>query len=193
MSTPTPAFSSEGPNDSASDYNATVYIIKSVLAEMQTASLVEVINVDTGAKTVDIKVLTNLQTAGGVSVEHGVISGLPYFRLQGGANAIILDPQPEDIGVAVFCSRDISSVVAAKGQANPGSARTFDWSDGLYFGGLLNMSPTQFIQFVAGIVMQSPVVSTTQNLSVGTGKSGTFTDTTGQVATFQDGVLVNIA
>jgi len=188
-----PAFSNEGPNDAASDYNATVFIINSVLATMQTATLARVVAVNVPAGTVDIKVLVNLRSANGVAIPHDVIYGLPYFRLQGGANAIIIDPKVGDIGPAVFCSRDISSVVAAKGQANPGSTRTFDWSDGLYFGGMLNMTPSQFIQFVAGIVMQSPVVSTTQNLSVGTGASGTLTDTTGQVATFQDGILVNIA
>lgn len=188
-----PAFSSEGPNDSASDYNATMYVIHSVLAKMQTATLARVVGVNVPAGTVDVKVLVNLQSANGVAVPHETIYGLPYFRLQGGANAIIIDPKVGDIGPAVFCSRDISSVVTAKGQANPGSSRQFDWSDGLYFGGLLNMSPSQFIQFVAGIVIRSPVVSTTGNLSVGTGVNAVSTDTTGQTLTFQNGILVNVA
>lgn len=159
-----PAFSNEGPNDAASDYNATLFVINSVLATMQTATLAEVVAVDTDAGTVDIKVLVNLLTANGVAVPHGVIYGLPYFRLQGGNNGIIIDPVVGDKGPAVFCSRDISGVVAAKGQASPGSLRKFDWSDGLYFGGLLNTSPAQFIQFItAGILIKSPTKITLQS------------------------------
>jgi hypothetical protein len=105
--------------------------------------------------TVDVQVLINLQSANGVAIQHDIIYGLPYFRMQGGDTAVILDPKPGDIGAAVFCSRDISSVVAANIgtdtalTGNPGSARTFDWSDGLYFGGLLNGVPARFIQFDA--------------------------------------------
>lgn len=165
----TPAFSNEGPNDAASEYNAMVFIINSVLAGMQTASLVKVLACtnDGGVSavgTVDVQVLTNLQTANGVAIEHPTIYGVPYFRIQGGVNAVIIDPKPGDTGAAVFCSRDISSVVAAKAQANPGSARRFDWSDGLYFGGMLNGVPTQYVQFTdEGITVVSPMKVTVQS------------------------------
>lgn len=174
MSTPTPAFSNEGPNDAASQYNAMVFIINSVLSGVQTASLVKVLacSNDGGVSPVgivDVQVLTNLQTAGGAAVAHPTIYSLPYFRIQGGANAVILDPQPGDIGAAVFCSRDISSVVAANLgtddalTASPGSMRRFDWSDGLYFGGMLNGVPTQYVQFTdAGITVVSPTKVTVQ-------------------------------
>ena len=50
----------------------------------------------------------------------------------------------------VFASRDSSAVISAKGLANPGSQRRFSgWSDGIYLGGLLNATPTQYLQFVA--------------------------------------------
>lgn len=162
------AFSNEGPNDSQGQYNQVSFIVQSILANVQTASLVKVIacSNDGGLSpvgTVDVKVLTNIQTAVGVAIPHGVIYGLPYFRIQGGINAIILDPQPGDIGAAVFCSRDISSVVAAKAQANPDSKRLFDWSDGLYFGGMLNGVPQQYVQFNDdGITLVSPTKVTIQ-------------------------------
>lgn len=47
---------------------------------------------------------------------------------------------------AVFASTDISNVKRAKEPTTPGSFRRFDWSDGIYLGGLLNAEPTQFIQ-----------------------------------------------
>ena len=50
----------------------------------------------------------------GQPTPHGVIYGLPYIRVQGGSNAVILDPQVGDIGLAVFCAQDISKVKATK-------------------------------------------------------------------------------
>jgi len=182
-----PAFSNEGPNDSEGQYNAMVFIINSVLAGMQSASLVKVIGCtnDGGVSavgTVDVQVLTNLQSANGVAVQHGIIYGLPYFRIQGGTNAVILDPKPGDIGAAVFCSRDISAVVAANlGNsdailANPGSQRTFDWSDGLYFGGMLNGVPTQYVQFTdSGITVVSPTKVIVQAPAIDLEGSSTIT------------------
>lgn len=44
----------------------------------------------------------------------------------------------------------------------------------------------------AGVVFATAVVSTTQNLSVGTGWSGVFTTLTGQTVTVQNGIIVNV-
>jgi hypothetical protein len=86
--------------------------------------------------------------------------GLPYLRIQGGVNAVIIDPQPGDIGIAVFASRDITNVKSTKAQANPGSFRMHDFSDGMYLGGLLNGVPSQYVQFSSdGISIVCPVTS----------------------------------
>ncbi|MHB8803583.1 MAG: hypothetical protein ACYC5U_12690, partial [Rhodocyclaceae bacterium] len=62
-----------------------------------------------------------------------------------------------DIGVAVFASRDISQVKTTKKQGNPGSHRQYSFADGMYLGGMLNGTPTQYIQFsTAGIRIHSP-------------------------------------
>src|SRR5439155_20845185 len=91
------------------------------------------------------------------AIPHGVVNGLPYVRMQGGKNAIILDPQVGDIGLAVFCDRDISSVQAARDFANPASSRRSDMADGVYIGGLLNAIPNQYVMFTdAGIKIVSP-------------------------------------
>jgi phage baseplate assembly protein gpV len=83
------------------------------------------------------------------------------LRIQGGANAIIIDPAPGDIGICVFASRDISKVQTTKNQANPGSFRQYSFSDGMYLGGVLNGVPAQYIQFnTAGITITSPVILT---------------------------------
>lgn len=127
------------------------FFISQMLNDIQTLSLVRIEGVHLDAnglvEFVDVKPLVNQMTGDRKAVEHGVINKIPYFRLQSGLNAIIIDPEKGDIGVCGFCSRDISAVVATKKAANPGSFRKFDWSDGVYFGGTLNKSPSQYIQF----------------------------------------------
>ena len=174
------------------EYNTTYLQILAALTKVQTLSIVEVIAIADSELTV--KVIVNLLTGNGQAVQHGEIYGIPFVRTQGGPNAIICDPQPGDLGLCGFCSRDIASVKAAKGPANPGSARLFDWADGVYIGALslLNASPSQFIQFLGGsVLIQSPMVQTSGNLSVGTGYTGTITDVTGTVFTVQNGIVTN--
>lgn len=147
--------------DSAGEFNVMRFIIAQAMGRMATATLVQVKAVDTGAQTVDMQILVNQVDGAGQAVPHATIFGIPYVRIQGGANAIIMDPHVGDIGLAVFASRDISSVKANKGPANPGSRRVFDYADGLYVGGVLNGTPTQFVRFTdAGIEVTSPTMVT---------------------------------
>jgi hypothetical protein len=152
------------PTSSATEYNALTFLIRQLLAKINTATLVQVKAVTNSGGvspvgTVDVLPLVNQQDASGNAVPHGIIYGLPYSRLQGGANAIILDPQIGDIGIAVFANRDISAVKATKGQNNPGSARQFSMSDGMYIGGVLNGVPTNYVQFTGNTIN---IVSTSQ-------------------------------
>lgn len=87
----------------------------------------------------------------------GFIGNLLFVDTQGtsdpvytglGSYGVIIDPQPGDIGVAVFASRDISNVKSTQAQAVPGSGRRFDYSDGIYLGTVLSAAaPTQYLQF----------------------------------------------
>ncbi len=61
--------------------------------------------------TVDVMPLVKMVAADGATIQHGTIHGVPYMRTQGGANAVILDPQVDDVGVVVFASRDISMIM----------------------------------------------------------------------------------
>src|SRR5208337_2981769 len=154
------------PFSDASEFNTLDFIIERATEKMQTVSVGQVIAVNTGAKTVDVQILVNLVTGANTPVEHEVIAGRPYYRMQGGGNAIICDPAVGDIGVVVFASRDITGVVAAKGAANPSSNRRFSWSDGIYLGGVLNNAPTQYVQFLAaggGVNIVSPTAITLQS------------------------------
>ncbi|MHB1953090.1 MAG: hypothetical protein ACYCOU_05030, partial [Sulfobacillus sp.] len=124
--------------------------------------------------TVDVQILVNQIDGQGISTPHVTMYGLPYLRLQGGSNAVIVDPQVGDIGIAVFASRDITNVKSTKGQSNPGSYRMHDFADGLYLGGLLNGIPTQFVQFSSsGISIVSPNEVAIQAPAVSADNGGT--------------------
>jgi hypothetical protein len=165
-------------------YNQMAFAIQQLISKIQTATLVKIVSCtnDGGLSPVgyvNVIPLVNQLDQNGNPVPHVTIYNVPYLRMQGGANAIILDPQGEsapgagdgDIGVAVFASRDISKVKSTQAQANPGSARQYDFSDGLYLGGMLNGVPSQYISFdpVNGITINSPIgVNTSNEGAVGT-------------------------
>ena len=143
-------------------YNNIRFMVQQALALVQTASVVKVTACtnDGGVSpvgTVDVQILVNQVNGQGNPTPHVTMYSLPYLRVQGGANAVIIDPQPGDIGIAVFANRDITNVKSTKAQANPGSFRMHDFSDGMYLGGLLNGTPSQYLQFSsAGISLVSP-------------------------------------
>jgi hypothetical protein len=140
-----------GPDDVASDYNAFIFLISQALARVRTVTLVSVVEVTspTGPLApvgfLTAQPLVNMMDGNGNCTQHGTIFNLPYFRLQGGKNAVVIDPQPGDIGISVISDRDISSVKNNLGISNPGSTRLFDLADGIYIGGILNGIPTNYI------------------------------------------------
>jgi hypothetical protein len=152
----------QNPSSATSEYNTHAFVIRQILNQISTATLVQIKAVTNSGGIapvgfVDVLPLVNQIDGGNGAMPHGVVHNIPYFRLQGGANAIILDPQVGDIGICVFADRDISAVKTAKGVANPGSKRRFDMADGLYIGGVINGTPNQYIAFSStGISMVSP-------------------------------------
>lgn len=156
------AVANQTPPNIASDYALTAFIVQQLMSGMATATIVKVVKCTneggvSASGFVDVQPLVNMMTGDRVAIPHGVLFSLPYSRLQGGINAVILDPQPGDLGIAVFASRDISAVKKTKAQANPGSFRQYNLADGMYVGGLLNGVPTQYVQFdAAGLTLVSP-------------------------------------
>lgn len=150
------------PQGNWGDYNIYSFIVLQWLAKVQTAIPVKILSCTNDGSVVpfgfvDVLPLVNQIDSQGNAVPHSTVYNLPYLRMQGGSNAIILDPQAGDIGIAVFASRDISKVKATQAQANPDTFRKFSYADGMYLGGILNGTPTQFIQFNStGITIVSP-------------------------------------
>ena len=106
---------------------------------------------------VDIQLMieqTNGQKKGN---ETAIICNVPYIRIQGGTNAVIIDPEINDLGVAIFSSRDITNFKEARRQTPPATWRKFSISDAIYIGGIRNQKPVQYIHFRNdGIEIYSP-------------------------------------
>ena len=180
------------PSTPWTEFGLLSFIIKQELSRIQTATLVRVdVCTNSGGLSpvglVDVTPLVNQIDSTGTPYPHATIYNIPYLRIQGGTSAIIIDPKVGDIGVCVFASRDISKVKSSKQQSNPGSYRKFNFSDGMYIGGMLNGTPTQYIQFSdSGIKISSPTSVTIESPSIVL--AGAVSQTGGGSTTFSGSV-----
>ena len=158
------------PSASSGEFNALHFFVTRLLGRVNTATLVRVISCtnDGGPSpvgTVDVQPLVHQVAATGQLVPQPEVYELPYFRLQGGASAVVMDPVAGDIGIAIFADHDITTVKNTGQAAAPGSFRRFDMADGMYMGGFVNGMPNQYVQFLpngAGINLVSPAEITAQ-------------------------------
>lgn len=160
-------YGQQHPWDGNSDYSKILAAARTLIALINVATPVKVVAVDASggiapAGTVDVLPLVSQIDGIGNATPHSTVFGLTYFRLQGGDNAVIIDPKVGDVGFAVFADRDISAVKAAKAQALPGSRRRFSLADGVYLGAILREAPKSYIWFAPdGTITMSPDQGTT--------------------------------
>jgi hypothetical protein len=179
----------DGPDHASDPFNAISFLVNQVINKKWTITLGLVKKV-TGASpadnvTVDVQPMVNQSDGYGNATPHGTIYTLPVLRQQGGAGAVLIDPKVGDIGIVAFASRDISSVVANKAPANPGSRRTFDPADGIYVGSILGAAPTRYIQITDDKV--SIVFSETVKIELSA--SGVVITVGASVVNIADGVV----
>jgi len=187
------------PEDASTPLNSMAYVVKQMLAQVDTMKIVKVTGVHSGSGsppapgTVDVQPLVNQIDGEGYGVAHGTIYGLPFMRWQAGGWAIVADPVVGDIGLLVCADRDISSVVKNKAKANPGSRRRHSISDGVYLGAILGAAPTSYFQLNSDGTLkiadkQGNVIQTSSNGFALTGNmtvtgnlavSSSITDTSG--------------
>lgn len=147
-------YGQQTPYDTTSPLGEVTFIIRQMLARLNTMKVVQVKAVhNTGgvstAGTVDVQPLVSQIDGNGNAQPHGTVFGLQYFRVQGGVNAVICDPAVGDIGYVVVSDRDITNINTGQNKpVTPGCFRRNDLADGIYVGGILNAKPKQYIQFV---------------------------------------------
>lgn len=140
-------------NTASSPVNAQDFAIRRLLGKINTAMPVRVVAVDVPDPKgpvgfVDVLPLVQQVDGEGNGVAPSTLYNVPFVRMQGGKNAVIVNPQAGDVGLAVFCQRDIAGVKTgrgASGPVNPGSYRSLDMADGVYIGGLLNAAPERYV------------------------------------------------
>lgn len=151
MSLPT-SQSNRVASDNGSDVARLAMMIRTALSGTRTAIPVKVIACTNSGGvapigTVDVRPLVSAIDGNGQVWDHETVYSAPYERMQGGDVAIILDPAPGDIGIAVACDRDISGVKSSGAAAAPGSNRRHDLSDMVYLKTIIAAAPTVYIQF----------------------------------------------
>jgi hypothetical protein len=143
------------PNDYQSEFNKVAFLVRQMIALLDTMKLVQVQAVHGGggaiasAGTVDVLPLVSQLDGQGNVTQQNTAYGIPWWRLQGGNGAVVCDPQVNDIGYVIVSDRDITNVVATQAAAPPGSFRKYNFADGIYVGGCLNGPPTQYLSFTA--------------------------------------------
>ena len=137
----------------STQYNAMEFLIRNtILGLVNTAIPVIVTAVDAGGASeptgyVTVKPLVCQVDGFGETLDPAELFRVPYARVQGGVAALVIDPVPGDIGLAVFAKSDCSGVAQMQSKpVQPGSFRKFSMSDGFYFGGFLNRAPKVYVE-----------------------------------------------
>jgi Phage protein Gp138 N-terminal domain len=171
----------------AEEFNALTFLVNQVINSKWTVTLCLVKSVQGGGinspAIVSVQPMINQVDGTGNATAHGTITNIPVLRLQGGNNAVIIDPMVGDIGILACASRDISSVKANQAVSNPGSLRAFDPADGIYIGGLLNKAPTQYVLFSQnGVKIVDANNNVIETKAAGVSINGLLINQQGQVA-----------
>lgn len=137
---------------SASAFNATELHVRKVLSELRTNVAVKVTAVEAdpdnaGHFVLSVLPLVNQVDGLGKPTKHKEVHGIRHLNVSGGNGMATVKPKVGDMGLMAISDRDMGRAVKAKGQANPGSGRTHDMSQGVYLGGFggMNGTPAQSI------------------------------------------------
>lgn len=152
-------------NSGASEFNAISYIVdQQMKGSINTAIPVRVDSCtkpgsNGAAGYVSATPLVMQRGADGNSLLPVSMPKLPFFRMYAGTAAVVIDPQPGDVGLAIFSQQDASNLEAGKSDpVQAGSFRSYDMSDGFYVGGFLGNVPDVFCELEqsTGIKLQTP-------------------------------------
>jgi hypothetical protein len=130
-----------------------MYIINNLIANIHTMMPVKILSVtvppDSLAPIGRCEVLPLVQQIDGSNNVYpmGKIVNVPYLRVQGGSNAIVIDPQVGDVGLCGFCERDISIVKRTGELSAPDTRRKYDINSAVYMFTMMSGTPTQYIHF----------------------------------------------
>ena len=129
------------------------YIIESLISNIHTMIPVKILSVAVPADTLapigrcEVQPLVQQIDGSNNTYDLGKIINVPYLRVQGGSNAIVIDPQVGDVGLCGFCERDISIVKRTGTLSAPDNRRRYDINSAVYMFTMMSGTPTQYIHF----------------------------------------------
>jgi hypothetical protein len=137
-------------NAGTSPFNSLSFIVQQAIrAQVNTCIICKVLACSDGY--VDVLPMVTGVSGKGEAVQPTTLYKLPYMRYHAGVAAVILDPVPGDIGLAVFASKDCSNVKAGTTEPQqPASFRGNSQANGFYIGGFLNQAPSVFVELTQG-------------------------------------------
>lgn len=164
----------QSPVDNASDADSLHSNFERLLRGKAFIEIVRVEAID--GDTVDIMPLVTQMDLSGAPIENSVIYGASIFRLKRGASAVIMNPVPGDIGLALFMDKDSDNARSSQEVGAPNTTRTHSKTDAVYLGGVLNSPPVQYVEFASdgifitsplSVVIDSPITHITENVTIG--------------------------
>jgi hypothetical protein len=137
-------------NAGTSPFNSLSFIVQQAIRQqVNTCIICKVVACSDGY--VDVLPMVTGISGKGEAVQPTTLYKLPYMRYHAGVAAVILDPVPGDIGLAVFASKDCSNVKAGTTEPQqPASFRGNSQANGFYIGGFLNQAPSVFVELTQG-------------------------------------------
>lgn len=137
-------------NAGNSEYNALSFLIQQAIREQVNTCIPVKVEACSGGY-VDVLPLVTGISGKGEAIQPTTLYHLPYMRYHAGIAAVILDPVPGDIGLAVFAGKDCSNVkVGTTEPQQPASFRENTMANGFYIGGFLNKAPSVSIELTQG-------------------------------------------
>lgn len=129
------------------------FIIQQLISNVHTMIPVEVVSVSIPTGTLapigrcSVRPLVQQVDGNNNVYGRGEIINVPYLRVQGGKNAVVLDPVVGDVGLCGFCERDISMVKRTGAESAPNTRRQYSLNDAVYMFTMMSGMPEQFVHF----------------------------------------------
>jgi hypothetical protein len=137
-------------NAGTSPFNSLSFIVQQAIRQQVNTCIICKVVARDGAYVDVLPMVTGI-SGKGEAVQPTTLYKLPYMRYHAGIAAVILDPVPGDIGLAVFASKDCSNVKAGTTEPQqPASFRGNSQANGFYIGGFLNQAPSVFVELTQG-------------------------------------------
>lgn len=138
-------FGHVGLSEGSTEHQTIERLITEKLSQLRTNVPVKVIAVEDdpnnpGHHTLTVLPLINQVDGIGKATKHGNIYGIPALNMSGGNGMAYVKPKVGDLGMMAISDRDMSRVMKSRDQANPGSGRMHDMSQGAYIGGFSGMN-----------------------------------------------------